>query len=228
VDDRAQLAEAIVLGTATSRQWREAAGPHGVLAYTLHGPCPTWLRYQDGLRARPQHRPTVAGPAACFLGVCRHGELKQAGLGDNLITDAGDLYIIQQVRTGVAPANAAAPVRAIGMKLGTGTTAVAKNGAGGALVTYTTGSHRAFDAANPTEINNGAGLGDQISYVTTYPAGVVTVSGLAEAIIALEATLTDATNTAATTASRGLLSPVVNKGAQDTLTITWTWRALGA
>jgi hypothetical protein len=219
VDDRAQLAEAIVLGTATARQWAEAAGPHGVLAYTLHGPCPHVERQvaRTG-RARP----------ACLDGSCRHGELKQAGIGDNLITDAGDLYIIQQVRTGVAPANATAPVRAIGMKLGTGTTAVAKNGAGGALVTYQTGSHRAFDAGNPTEINNGAGLGDQISYVTTYPAGVVTVNGLAEAIIALEATLTDATNTAATTASRGLLSPVVNKGAQDTLTITWTWRALGA
>jgi hypothetical protein len=223
VDDRAQLAEAIVLGTATARQWAEAAGPHGVLAYTLHGPCPNMQAEVPESVARVQRMDW-----RCLAGTCRHGELKQAGIGDNLITDAGDLYIIQQVRTGVAPANAAAPVRAIGMKLGTGTTAVAKNGAGGALVTYTTGSHRAFDAGNPTEINNGAGLGDQISYVTTYPAGVVTVSGLAEAIIALEATLTDATNTAATTASRGLLSPVVNKGAQDTLTITWTWRALGA
>lgn len=228
MDDAATIAEAITLGQATPRQWREAAGPHGVLAYTLHGPCP---RVPESWRelGQPTHVKQVAHlPIRCLEGRCHHGPLKQAGIGDNLITDAGDLYLANKVRSAVQPANAAAPTLAIGMKLGTGTTAVAKNGAGAALVTYTTGSHRAFDAANPTLIDNGAGLGDQVSHVTTYPAGVVTVSGLAEAVIIAEATLTDATNAAASTLSRGLLSPVVNKGAQDTLTITWTWRFLGA
>lgn len=216
--ERARVAEAIVSGTASRRQWQEAMGPHGVLAYTLRGPCPQWERHQDSGWA----------PYACIAGICNHGELKQAGVGDNLITDAGDLYIASRVIAAVAPAAPADVTKAIGMKLGTGTTAVAKNGAGGALVTYTTGSHRAFDASNPATVNLGAGLGVQDRYITTYPAGTVTVNGLAEAIIALEATLTDATNTAATTASRGLLSPVVNKGASDTLTITWTWKYLGA
>jgi hypothetical protein len=43
-----------------------------------------------------------------------------------------------------------------------------------------------------------------------------------------ENVLTNATTAAANTISRALLSPVVNKGASDTLTITWQHDALGA
>jgi hypothetical protein len=214
-----RIAERIVLGTATRQDWAEAMGPTGVLAYTLRGPCPNLIRWRDGGYA----------PYACQLGICHHGELKQAGLCENLITDAGDLYIAQKVITAVQPANASAPTAAIGMKMGTAASpTTAKNGTGAALETYQAGSHRAFDAANPSTVNLGAGLGVQAKYITTYPAGVVTVNGLSNAAIIMEATLTDATNTAATTASKGLLSPVVNKGVNDTLTLTWTWKFLGA
>jgi hypothetical protein len=194
-DERMLLAARLVAGTASPRDWAEAMGPTGLLAYTLRGP---------------------------------GGELKQAGVCANLITDAGDLYTANRIIAGVAPAAPADVTKAIGMKLGTGTTPAAKNAGGAVLGTYTAGSHRAFDAGKPDIVNLGAGLGVQARYVSTYPAGVVTQSGLAEAIIAIEATLTDATNTAGTTACRGLLSPVVNKGAADTLTLTWTWKYLGA
>ena len=125
------------------------------------------------------------------------GRVKQRVLVENLITDVGDEYYAKQGAVGVSPANLTAPVLVKGMKLGTGTTAVAKNGAGAALVTYTSGSNKAFDASNPSVATLGAGAGWRLRYVTTWGAGVVTVSGLAEAVIVNPATLTDATSAAA-------------------------------
>lgn len=115
--------------------------------------------------------------------------------------------------------------RAAGMKLGTGSTAVAKNGAGAALVTYTSGSHQAFDATWP---QSSSSSGRRIQYKTTYAAGTATASGLNEVVIVNENILADATTAAANTISRALLSPVVNKGASDSLAITWNHTLLGA
>lgn len=67
----------------------------------------------------------------------------------NLITDAGDLYYATRAIAGVTPAAPADATKMTGMKLGTGTTAAAKNGAGAALVTYLSGSNVAFDASYP-------------------------------------------------------------------------------
>jgi hypothetical protein len=88
-----------------------------------------------------------------------NGTLLRAEPFCNLITDAGDLYQAQKVITAIAPANATAPTAVTGMKLGTGSTAAAKNGAGAALVTYLTGSNLTFDATYPQTSNLGAGLG---------------------------------------------------------------------
>jgi hypothetical protein len=156
-----------------------------------------------------------------------HGALREGDFR-NLITDAGDQYYSQMGIALVQPANAAAPTKAIGMKLGTGTTAVAKNGAGAALVTYLSGSHLAFDATFPTAATKGAGAGWRITYKCTYAAGVATSNGISEAVVIAEATLTNATNAASATVSRALLSPVVNKAAGDTLTLTWQHDLLGA
>jgi hypothetical protein len=91
------------------------------------------------------------------------GHLKSLSPFANLITDAGDLYTAQKVIVGIAPAAPSAPTAMSGMKLGTGTTAVAKNGAGAALVTYLAGSNLAFDATFPSTTNLGGdhGSGDR-------------------------------------------------------------------
>lgn len=115
--------------------------------------------------------------------------------------------------------------RAAGMKLGTGSTAVAKNGAGAALVTYTAASQQAFDATFPISSSSS---GRRIQYKTTYAAGTATASGLNEVVIVNENVFADATTAAANTISRALLSPVVNKGASDSLAITWNHTLLGA
>jgi len=111
------------------------------------------------------------------------------------------------------------------MKLGTGSTAVAKNGAGSALVTYQTATAVAFDATFPI---TSSVSGWRVQYKTTFVAGVGTVSGLNEVVIVAEGLIIDATTAAAATISRALLSPVVNKGASDSLAVTWNHTLLGA
>lgn len=154
------------------------------------------------------------------------GELKQQEVAHNLITDAGDLYNAQKVITAIAPASATAPTAMTGMKLGTGTTAVAKSGAGGALVTYLTASNQAFDAATPTTVNLGAGLGVTAVYKVTFAPGTATNGALTEAVIVNDSS-TNATSTAANTISRVVFG-AVSKGALDTLAITWSHKFLGA
>lgn len=144
----------------------------------------------------------------------------------NLITDAGDLYYAGKTIVGIAPANPAAPTAMSGMKLGTGVTAAAKSGAGGALVTYLTASNVAFDATFPSTANLGAGLGVNAVYKTTWGAGVATNTAITEAVIVNDAA-TNAATVAANTASRVVFA-AVNKGAADSLAITWNHKFLGA
>ncbi|GIE35903.1 hypothetical protein Ait01nite_089480 [Actinoplanes italicus] len=154
------------------------------------------------------------------------GRTKQLVPFRNLITDAGDLYIAGKVIVGIAPASPSAPTAANGMKLGTGGTAVAKSGAGGALVTYLTASNVAFDATYPQTANLGGGLGVNSVYRTTWAAGVATNSAITEVAIVNDQA-SNATSTAGNTYSRALIT-TVNKGASDSLQITWNWKALGA
>lgn len=145
----------------------------------------------------------------------------------NLVTDAGDLYYAQKAITAIAPASASAPTAMTGMKLGTGSTAVAKSGAGGALVTYKTGSNAAFDSTYPQTANLGGGLGVNAVYRTTWAAGTATDAALTEVVIVNDSG-TNATSTAANTASRALFGSAINKGASDSLVVTWNHKFLGA
>lgn len=155
----------------------------------------------------------------------KDGNLKEEQRGGNLITDAGDLYYAGMAIALVTPAAPAQPTKMSGMKLGTGTTAVAKAGAGGALVTYISGSNRAFDASFPATVNLGAGLGVNGQYKTTWAAGQVTNAAITEAVIVNDAG-TDATSTAANTAHR-IVFTAINKTASDSLVITWNAKFLG-
>jgi hypothetical protein len=144
------------------------------------------------------------------------GNLKERCETHNLITAVGDrLYASRGagLTTSVLP---------VGMKLGTGSTAVAKTGAGAGLVTYLTNSHQVFDATFPSEA---AGV---VTYKVSYAAGKATsASPITEVVIFTDA-LADATSTVANTVSRALLAGIGSKGASDTLTVTWTHTCLGA
>jgi hypothetical protein len=144
----------------------------------------------------------------------------------NLITTAGDQYYAQKGIVGISPANPAAPTAMSDMKLGTGTTAAAKSGAGGALVTYITGSNNPFDASFPTSSAVGGDTGWNANYKTSWLAGDVTNAAITEAVIVNDAA-TDATTTAANTISRVVFA-AKNKTVDDSLVITWSHKFLGA
>lgn len=149
------------------------------------------------------------------------GHLKDHGFAHNLITQVGDTMYGER-GAGIS----SQPASPTGMKLGTGSTAVAKAGAGAALVTYLTGSHQAFDSTFPSSSLNGTSR--RITYKTTWAAGTATTaSPITEAVI-VNVSLTDATTNAAGTIARVLLSGIGSKGAGDSLAITWTHDLLGA
>lgn len=140
------------------------------------------------------------------------GELKQRVATKNLITAVGDqMYAARGSGVGSPPA---APT---GMRLGTGSTAVAKTGAGAALVTRLTNGHQGFDATFPTAV---AGV---VTYKTTYAAGKATsASAITEAVLVNDTIGTDTSTAAANTIARVILSGIAAKGADDTLALTWT------
>jgi hypothetical protein len=154
------------------------------------------------------------------------GKLKLLVPFANLITTAGDEYYAKKGITGISPANPSAPTAASGMKLGTGTTAAAKSGAGAALVTYITASNNLFDSTFPSAAAVGGDGGWNATYKTSWAAGDVTNSAITEVVIVNDAA-TDATSTAANTYSRAIIA-TVNKGASDSLAITWNHKMLGA
>lgn len=149
------------------------------------------------------------------------GTLKHREEHANLITQKGDqLYAERGAGIGSPPATPT------GMKLGTGSTAVAKTGAGAALVTYLSDSHQAFDATFPSSALNGSSR--RITYKATWAAGkATTASAITEAVIVLD-TLANAASTEANTCARVLISGVSAKSATDVLAITWYHDLLGA
>lgn len=154
------------------------------------------------------------------------GRIKSEQTVKNLITDAGDQYHVKRIASAVAPLAPADATKVTGMKLGTGTTAVAKAGAGSALVTYVSGSNKAFDTGFPTADNLGAGLGWTVTYQCTFGAGVGTSSALTECACVTDAS-TDATTVAANTIAR-ITFAATPKGATDVLTIAWAHKQLGS
>lgn len=143
----------------------------------------------------------------------------------NIITDAGDLYLAQKAIVGISPANASAPTAMTGMKLGTGTTAASKAGAGAALVTYLSASNATFASTYPQTNNLGSGLGVEAVYQCSWAAGTATNSAITEVVIVNDAA-TNATSSAANTISRAVVT-AIDKTATTTLTITWRHKILG-
>ncbi len=155
------------------------------------------------------------GDPEAHVGDLLHGDFT------NLITQIGDQYYGERAANIASP-----PAQVIGMQLGTGVTAVAKTGAGAALVTLVAASNVAIDATFPQSALSGTSR--RITWKTTWGAGVATANSISEVVLHNQSTGTQTVTTAAMTYARALLSPVVNKGASDTLAITWNNDLLGA
>lgn len=154
------------------------------------------------------------------------GKLKLERQGFNLITEVGDEYYAERA-TGIATP----PDQITGMKLGTGTTAVAKTGLGAALAAYIAGSQRPIDAGYPTSQLSGAAR--RITWQGTWAAGVATNAAIAEIVLTNETPLADtplagAAGSAANTVARLLFAAAFAKAAGDSLVVTWTQDFQGA
>lgn len=141
------------------------------------------------------------------------GEVKLDELVENLITQIGDQFYGERA-AGVS----GAPAAVTGMQLGTGTTAPAKTGAGASIGTLVANSLVAL-SASPTSALNGSAR--RIVYTASWGAGVATANGIAEVALVNQATGTQTVAPASATIARALLSPTVNKGAADSLAVTW-------
>jgi len=140
--------------------------------------------------------------------------------GENLVTDRGDDIIATRLYDDAVNI-------VTGMKLGTGATAAAKNGAGAGLVTYITGSNEALDGA-ATDATKGAGAGWRTTYVCTWIAGDVTNGAIAEVAITNQTALADNTSAAADTLARYVFGATIDKQAGDSLEVTWQIDVLGS
>lgn len=159
----------------------------------------------------------------CGFAVVRNelGVITDVAAFKNLITDNGDKYYMDR-----AAAIGTIPNQVVGMKLGTGSTAAAKTGAGAAIVTYITGSAKAIDATWPQ--GSGPIPGRQVQWKTSWAAGEATNGAIAEVTISNQSALSDNAGTAADTVSRSVFTPAVNKTGTDTLAVTWNHIGLGA
>ncbi|GAA2636853.1 hypothetical protein GCM10010399_82460 [Dactylosporangium fulvum] len=168
----------------------------------------------------PENQVRLSGLVVAEL-IGPDGEIKARCETRNLITQTGDQYYAERAAGIASP-----PGQVTGMKLGSGSTAVAKTGAGAALATYLTNSHQAIDAGFPTSALNGAAR--RITWKVSYAAGkATTASPITEAVIVNDA-LADATSVAANTIARVLLVGIGSKGASDTLALTWTHDLAGS
>jgi len=111
------------------------------------------------------------------------------------------------------------------MKLGNETTAAAKNGAGSFISTsdYISGSAQALDDSTPKE---GAG-GDFVQFRRLWAAGEGTDTAIRR--VSINDNTTDAGEADATTVyAISVFTGDINKGADDTLTVTWNVEYTGA
>lgn len=143
-----------------------------------------------------------------------NGRLKAQCTTHNLITDVGDQYY-----AGRAVLAAGLPAQVTGMKLGSGSTAPAKNGAGAALVTYLGDSHQALSSQTAV-----AGVA---TFAATWAPGKATAAVPVTEVVLVTDALANATSSAANTISRALLTGIPAKEAGDTLSVTWTHTLIG-
>lgn len=148
------------------------------------------------------------------------GHVKYEEWGENLVTDYGDQFSAEREYLDATDIVS-------GMRLGTGNTAAAKNGAGAAIVTYISGSNEDLDGA-ATDSDLGAGSGHRTEYECTWAAGDVTNGAIAEVALSNETPLTDVSGAVGNTVARFVFSSTIDKQADDILVVTWQLDKLGA
>jgi len=151
------------------------------------------------------------------------GKLKQEGKGCNIVTTQGDNYFVDRLSD-------AGGVAVKLMALGTGAANVAKADTWVSGPFATNGSATTGKGSVAAVTNSGTP--GNLQYVGTFAAGYATQDGITRAILTNLDPSADGNGTpnATTTfcVAHGTVTPTVNKGANDTLVITWDVSFLGA
>ncbi len=147
------------------------------------------------------------------------GKLKQHLETHNLVTEQGDFFAAKAIYSATYFG------AGWGMKLGTATTAASKDGAGSyiAVGDYIAGSAQALDDSTP----KAGGTDDDVVFRRLWADGEGTNATINRVAIVDNTTgagEADATHTYAIS----VFGSAINKGASDTLTVTWTITYLGA
>lgn len=147
----------------------------------------------------------------------KDGKLKQREVTHNIVTDQGDDFAKSAIYT--------AAYTVWGMKLGTATTVASKSGAGSFIATadYVSGSAKALDDSTPKQ-----GASSIIcQFRRLWAAGEGTDSNINR--VAITGNTSDAGEANADdTYAIAVFASSINKGASDTLTVTWNVTYLGA
>lgn len=153
----------------------------------------------------------------------KDGKLKQEGEAHNIVTTQGDNYFVDQLSDrGAATINL--------MCLGTGTANVAKADTWVSGPFSGNGSAVAGDGT-VTPITN-VGTPGNLQLVGTFGAGYATQNGITRVLYTNMNPASDGNGTpnGSTTfaIAHGTINPTVNKGASDSLIVTWDITLLGA
>lgn len=153
----------------------------------------------------------------------KDGNLKQEGKGSNIVTTQGDRYFVDQL----------SDVGGVAVKLiclGTGTANVAKADTWVSGYYSDNGSAAAGKGSVAAATNSGTPA--NLQYVGTFAAGYATQTGITRALLTNLSASADGNGTPNGTTTfavaHGTVSPTVNKGASDTLVVTWDITFLGA
>jgi len=151
------------------------------------------------------------------------GRVKQEGEIENIVTDQGNKYYVDRL------SDAGGSVAQI-MVLGTGTATVAtaNTWVGG----YFADNGTLAGTAGSVTVSTNSGTANSLQYVGTFSAGYATQDGITRAGITNTLASADGNGTPNGTTtffiSHGTVTPTVNKGASDSLVITWNHIFLGS
>lgn len=152
-----------------------------------------------------------------------NGEIKQVGESHNIVTTSGDRYFVNQLSTG-----GAATIKL--MVLGTGTNAVGK--ANTWVDGFFSNNGSAASGQGTVSPITNSGTPANLELIGTFGAGYATQNGITKVGYTNLNPSADGNGTVNGTSTyfiaHGTVSPTVNKGATDTLVITWDISFLGA
>jgi len=152
-----------------------------------------------------------------------YGVVKQEGAAGNIVTTQGDNYFVDQLSDS---GGAAVDL----MCLGTGTTNVGKGDVW--VAGPFSGNGSADPAKGGCEGTTNSGTAGNLQYVGTFAAGYATQDGITRVALVNIDPSADGNGTpdGATQfcVAHGTISPTVNKGAADSLVVTWDITFLGA